>query len=173
MDTQEQVKEEEMAADEVEETTTPAKPKRQRATKEEMAKREQDILRAISSEDEPVTIEFVMKRTGLSQIRAATLIRRLTDEGKVEVVGKRGRQLLLRPGSGQPQPKVVEKQPTVTGVRELSSVDVNDVLAQLHIGLGNELRVAGLHLIEGSKPVIDLRTRDGATLRVTVVNNAA
>lgn len=149
-------------------TATDTTAKRHRATKEEMASREESVLRAIGSEDEPVTIKFVMEHTGLSHIRASTLVRRLIDEGKIDVVGKNGRELLLRPGSGQPKVNAS----TVT-VRELPSVDAEDVLRQLHIGLGNELRVAGLHLVEGAKPIIDLRTPDGATLRVTTVNNAA
>lgn len=149
--------------------------KRQRASREEMNARKDQVVSFIASRPNaaPSTIGEVMSATGLSQIKASTLIRDLTEEGRVQVIGKDGRKLLLRPGNGVRQEKEAAKAVARQMPQQLPAADINSILTQIHVGLGGALRVAGFHIVEGEQPTIDLKTEDGETLRVAVVSDGA
>lgn len=158
--------------------------KRYRATNAEMQEREDAVFRALDDSREPLTIQALSAAVDLPYAKAAALVRRLTDSGRVTMLGREGRQILFTPSdraeakeeNNKEEPKSqngtqVERatapraeQPSA---RTLPPVDVNAILEAVH--LGEQVEVSGLRLHKDAGAVIDLTTPDGRIVTVSVV----
>jgi len=152
--------------------------RRNRATRSEMSNREDRVVDLLSGADGLVTIKEVQEELGLPYPATASLVQRMVESRKIVIAGRDKRSYLLTVNNRTEIPERTheEEGTTLTKVRKpqthnLSSVDINTVLSQLHIGLGGELKVSGFHIIEGERPVIDLRSPNGDLLSVTVLSN--
>jgi hypothetical protein len=144
---------------------TEDRPKRYRATNAEMADRENTVFDALRAAGGPLTIEALAETIDLPYAKTAALIRRLTDSGRVTMLGREGRQILFAPAEGA---KAVERPQPAPKVRPLPAVDVNSILNQVH--LGDNVEVVGFRIQKDADPVIDLRSPDGSTLTVSIVS---
>jgi predicted transcriptional regulator len=136
----------------IEDTTeTPAKKaKRYRATQLEMENRVTDVITTVKTSKRPLGINEIATEVGIDYTRAASLIRYLIAEGKLSIVGREGRKILVG-------------MPTMQEVKSLTH-------GHLDFALGDSLQVVGLHLQINAKPKIEVRSPNGKTIMVTIPN---
>lgn len=161
---------------------------RPRASRYEMTEREEKVMK-LGARRDTFTIGEIQQELNIPYTRAAAVAASLLEHGKLEISGREDRQYKLKLKAQQPARKtpvatpppveepglqeeaeVTQDEALMPEIKHLENVAVEDILTQLHIGLGGELKVTGFHIVEGKPPSIDLRTPDGETLNVAIIS---
>lgn len=131
-----------------------------RATTQQMADRKQAAIDVAKNASGPVTLEQIRDALNLNPPTAVALVRGLIEDGSLKLAGKNGRRLLLRPGKGGKARAVATPAapatpaPARTAPPRSGDLNVNDILASLHIGA--EYEMVGLQVKKDLGITIDL-----------------
>lgn len=142
-------------------STSPT-PRRPKASKEEMQRREVQVLE-ILTERGALDVYTLSGILDLSYSQTVTLVTRMVQAGQIRPSGKKQKKTMYSPRV-RPAPIVSSEQVTV-----LPPMAVADLVAGLH--LGTSLEVIGLHQ-KNDETCLDLRT-DGREFSVLLLTAAA
>lgn len=146
-----------------------------RATTQEMADRKQAAIDVAKNSPAPVTLEQIREALNLNPPTAVALVRALLDDGSLVLAGKNGRRLLLRPGKGG-KARAVAATPAAAApaparraapTTRKGDLNVNDLLASLHIGADYEM--VGFQVKKDKGITIDLQEKSVPGGRVLTV----
>lgn len=142
-------------------STTPT-PRRPKASKAEMQRREAQVLE-ILTEQGALDVYTLSEALCLSYSQTVTLVTRMVQAGQVKPSGRKQKKTMYSPR--------VRSAPIVSSdqVVILPPLAVTDLVARLH--LGTSLEVVGLHQ-KDDETCLDLRT-DGREFSVLLVTAAA